>query len=902
MRYYYQVLLWMLAVALIALGVGCNGEIDPLSPSSGSGSSPDPALSAQYDGTHYLWGYYNITIDLDTQEAVAVPVREAEFTLNVTGFLQPKWTASNLVSVYLKSDESDFANGYVVCDVTLTHPFPGLPQYRGFDVRGIVMGHDSRALDYDYSARYAGPGDLNLLNPDGHTRWWNPAEFGPQDSLFGYIKGSLAPRDFIPNATLNAYKYFADEIGRNEPLVIDPDNRGTFSNNPGVNSRRYELQFPVVDNMPQYRFGYAVDASWNEPDPAFAPGYPMEAFPHDANCSEAYLVTVADNGTDAWYEGEGEYGGAVRLSIEVFDWQAADNPDGISGELAGLWLEGEFLEEPVDILDLATPLPGGPTSGVFEIEISDLDVTHAGSNTLWIIAESANPTTYEPQIEQDTSPFRWPNKPLAAYVRSSVDIAGVHPQNAPIVTAIDPAEGISGDSIIVNVTGDNFEEGAQIELRECVTQSPTIIQGQEETRIDETEVQCAIDLVDAPAGLYDVAVINPGLMEGALSEGFTVLETGVIYVDDSNTSEIEDGTIEYPFDSIQEGIDAADELHEVWVDDSGQRYVGQIVMADGVTLRSVNWDESDGDDVAVITVTNGTDTVLYGADDTVLDGFEITGIHNSWNAQCGIDSDGGSMKIVNCTVHSFLRDDARGIWLHNGSLTSIEYTEVYDINNNTYPGYAYFHGILVENCDVVGDDHVSITHTVVHDVYSTGMYDGTNCDPHGILIHSSDGTQIMNSIVHNISGGSGHDVVGIEVYDSDDVELVNNVIYYIDKTYYYGNAKGISFYGCDDLEMRNLIISTVRKNWNPQNAWGISGYLSTYEIEYCDIFNCWTSLFDGVSPGTGCISGNPSFIDDGVDFHLKSVSPCIDTGDPDITDPDESISDMGAYGGPGADW
>lgn len=898
----YQAILWMFAVTIIALCIGCNGEIDPLSPSENPDTSDEKYLSGQYSGNNYLWGYYDVRIDPESHEAIIAPIREAEFTLNVTGFLQPKWADSNLVSIYLDSDESDFANGYVVCDVTLTHPFPGLAYYRGFDVRGIVMGHDSRALDYDYSARYAGPEDLNLLNPDGFTRWWNPSEFGPKGSLFGYIDGSLAPRDYIPTATLNGYKYFADEIGRDEPLVLDPANRGSFANNPGVNTRRYEIQFPVVDDMPQYRFGYAVDASWAEPDEEFDPSYPLEAFPPDANCAEAYLGEVTDNGTTAWYEGEGDYGGEVKLTIEIFDWQAADNPDGLPGELVGLWLEGEFTEEPVDLLSGAIILPGGPTSSVFEVEISNPVPTHAGPNNLWIIAESAFPSTYEPQIEQDTSPFRWPRKPLAAYMRSSVEIAGVHPQNAPVVAAIDPDEGISGDSILVTVTGQNFEEGCQVELRESGEQQPTIIEGQEESRIDETEVRCAIDLLDAPAGLYDVAVVNPGMMEGVLPEGFNVLETGVIYVDDSNTGGIEDGTMQYPFDSIQEGIDAADELHEVWVDDSGNRYVGQILMADDVTVRSINWDESDGDGAAVITVSNGTDTVMFGADGAILDGFEITGIHNSWYAQCGLDCDGASMEIVDCTFAGFHHDDARAIWLHDGSLSTIEYTEVYDINNNTFPGYSYFYGIIVENCDAIGDDRVSITHTVVHDVFSSGMYDGTNCDPHGILIFSSDGAQVKNSIIHNISGGSGHDVVGIEVYGSADVELVNNVIYYIDKTYYYGNSKGISFYGCENLDIRNFIISTVRKNWNPQNAWGISGNASTYSIEYSDIYNCWTSLFDGVSPGTGCISANPSFIEDGVDFHLKNVSPCIDTGDPTIFDPDESISDMGAYGGPGADW
>ena len=37
-------------------------------------------------------------------------------------------------------------------------------------------------------------------------------------------------------------------------------------------------------------------------------------------------------------------------------------------------------------------------------------------------------------------------------------------------------------------------------------------------------------------------------------------------------------------------------------------------------------------------------------------------------------------------------------------------------------------------------------------------------------------------------------------------------------------------------------------------------------------------------------------------WELESDSPCIDTGDPDISDADGSRSDMGAFGGPAGSW
>jgi hypothetical protein len=73
-------------------------------------------------------------------------------------------------------------------------------------------------------------------------------------------------------------------------------------------------------------------------------------------------------------------------------------------------------------------------------------------------------------------------------------------------------------------------------------------------------------------------------------------------------------------------------------------------------------------------------------------------------------------------------------------------------------------------------------------------------------------------------------------------------------------------------------------------------------IDYCDVYICSTALYYGVGPGIGCVSIDPRFVEPYVDFHLDYNSSCIDAGDVDIYDPDGSRSDMGAYGGPGADW
>jgi hypothetical protein len=49
------------------------------------------------------------------------------------------------------------------------------------------------------------------------------------------------------------------------------------------------------------------------------------------------------------------------------------------------------------------------------------------------------------------------------------------------------------------------------------------------------------------------------------------------------------------------------------------------------------------------------------------------------------------------------------------------------------------------------------------------------------------------------------------------------------------------------------------------------------------------------SPGTGEISFDPEFTSPaGLDFSINPGSPCVDAGDPAVTDPDGTRSDMGA--------
>lgn len=78
----------------------------------------------------------------------------------------------------------------------------------------------------------------------------------------------------------------------------------------------------------------------------------------------------------------------------------------------------------------------------------------------------------------------------------------------------------------------------------------------------------------------------------------------------------------------------------------------------------------------------------------------------------------------------------------------------------------------------------------------------------------------------------------------------------------------------------------------------------TPSFQWC---NAWGNSVDyyGLPSPTGTngnIAVDPSFENVvATDLHLGPTSPLIDAGDPTVLDPDGSPSDIGAYGGPGAD-
>ncbi len=528
----------LLLPLILALGCGGTGG-GPVAPGSNQGLTDAQATPG--GNTRSLWGFWQVEMDPVTLEATITPLRGAQFTCNVTRFLQPPDSPLNLLGISIDPGASDIPADLLAVDVTIKHPFPGLPKFRGFDVRGVFMSDPSLVAGFDPTAQYpnwfaASPGIAGeepvLLNADGYTRWWNPTEFTSYGKIFGYTQGGLAPGAYLASATLNAFKYFADELETEGDFELNPYNRGEFSVQDGVNTRRYLIQFAGTP----WLFNYAIDASWNGPDPSGAPDYPVSSFPPDANSAEAYRISLIDAGSTAYYVDSTLNGGEFLLDVEIFDWQANTSvqPSAILNEISAAWLESPAFDDGAgnNYLDILSGVyeihPGsGNTSAVLRVTIDANfetgGIDHAGGYPVLIAVESPDPNTYEPQISGGNV-FDYPNAPLAAYAVAIAEVSGVSPQEAPNVISVVPDEGLI-DTLLqdVEVHGEFFMNGAIVSFSH--ESEPFSIGPLASNYIDDTLLQIDLDLSGALTGYYDVTVENPDMQSGEKEAAFSVLDT-----------------------------------------------------------------------------------------------------------------------------------------------------------------------------------------------------------------------------------------------------------------------------------------------------------------------------------------------------------------------------------------
>jgi hypothetical protein len=332
-------------------------------------------------------------------------LRAAEFHLNALPFLEPP----PLVNLTLESLK--FNGDIVEADIGLRHPFLGLDEFTGFDVCGVFISNGSMSGFSDPDIVMAGEGDTRLLNADGHSRWWNPAEFPVNlGTIFSYNDGLLGTPDSVADysSTVNGYKYFCDDLTAPEAPLTDVTlaKRGMFSAGQ-KNIRHYTIHLGAG-----LIFNYAIDACWEFPEGSKPWDIPDD-FPPGANRPEAWRISVTEMENTLWNDGVGN-GGNISLSIDVYDWFNADS------NTVRVESPGNFTMQ-----EAAVAVGGGPGYSTYGVEI--IDATPAEVSIDLLISVESGSIGYGGLL---------PGKPVTSYFTYTAEVGtqGPQPMEGGVIT------------------------------------------------------------------------------------------------------------------------------------------------------------------------------------------------------------------------------------------------------------------------------------------------------------------------------------------------------------------------------------------------------------------------------------------------------------------------------------
>jgi len=265
---------------------------------------------------------------------------------------------------------------------------------------------------------------------------------------------------------------------------------------------------------------------------------------------------------------------------------------------------------------------------------------------------------------------------------------------------------------------------------------------------------------------------------------FTILDViigEIIYVDDDNTEGPWNGTIEYPYQYIQDGIDNAS------CGDTAYVYSG--IYHENVSInKSINL---FGEDKTKTIIDEGgfygnEDVINVSADEVTISGFSLTGSAR-YHDKAGIKIQSNHNTIYNNNIY----DNERGVYILNSSYNNKICNNT--ISNNAYSGiYLYNSSNNTLNGNTIvytgpGIDLLQSSHNIITGNKITSVFVGIHLEKSSInaicnnyiksivwegimLWRYSDNNSIMENTITN--GGDR----GIFLQDSNNNDITNNTI------------------------------------------------------------------------------------------------------------------------------
>ena len=354
-------------------------------------------------------------------------------------------------------------------------------------------------------------------------------------------------------------------------------------------------------------------------------------------------------------------------------------------------------------------------------------------------------------------------------------------------------------------------------------------------------------------GIYNVSLsvendFNNYIATEAKEDYITVFESSgfVWHVSTTGSDSIGDGSLDFPFATIQHGLNSSFEKDTV-------------LVASGIYFENIIWPE-----------TNGIKLIGSGVDGCIIDGNSMEGVIKFEEELNGIIDTTtliSDFTIQNGYAHEWPHNKGGGIYCFASSPTIKNVTLR---NNSTYYGGG---GLYCKYSSPI------INEVTIHN-------NNSDCFGSGIYLDSSEVILENVNITSNISGLDG---AGIYSLENAKIVLKEVSIAYNNSNAYGG---GIASFSGTELVIEKSTIALNSAGYDGHDFFTQSSNLIILnsiiwnnfdetiftEIESTNIF--YSNIIGGWD-GEGNIDDNPQFTDPvSGDFTLLPTSPCIDAGTP----------------------